>query len=54
VRRGEFTAVAPPHDWWDWYAAFMEAREQGSTQERAAEIAALHMAEIKRIVVAPA
>jgi hypothetical protein len=54
VRRGEFEAVAPPHDWWDWYAAFMEACEQGISQEKAAEAAARRMANIKRIVVAPA
>ena len=28
---GEFEAVAPPHDWWDWYAAYMIAREGGSS-----------------------
>jgi catechol 2,3-dioxygenase-like lactoylglutathione lyase family enzyme len=54
VRRGEFEAVAAPHDWWDWYAAYMEACEQGISQEQAAEAAARHMANIKRIVVAPA
>jgi catechol 2,3-dioxygenase-like lactoylglutathione lyase family enzyme len=54
VRRGEFEAVAAPHDWWDWYAAYMEACEQGITQEKAAEAAARHMANIKRIVVASA
>jgi len=54
VRRGEFEAVAPPHDWWDWYAAYMEACEQGVTQEKAAEAATRHMATIKRMVVAPA
>ena len=27
---GAFEAVAPPHDWWDWYAAYMDARERGS------------------------
>ena len=26
-----FEAVAPPHDWWDWYAAYMDAREHGSS-----------------------
>ncbi len=20
LRHGSFEAVAPPHDWWDWYA----------------------------------
>ena len=23
-----FEKAAPPHDWWDWYAAYMDAREQ--------------------------
>ena len=26
LRHGEFEAVAPPHDWWDWYAAYIHAR----------------------------
>jgi hypothetical protein len=26
LHHGEFEAVAPPHDWWDWYAAYMLAR----------------------------
>jgi len=54
VRRGEFEAVAPPHDWWDWYAAYMEACEQGSTQEQAGQAAARRMATIRRIVVGSA
>ncbi len=54
VRRGEFEAVSPPHDWWDWYAVYMEACELGITQEQAAENASRRMANIKRIVVAPA
>src|SRR6476469_6549692 len=52
VRRGEFAAVAPPHDWWDWYVAYMESCEQGISQERAAEAASRRMADIRRIVVA--
>ena len=32
-------AVAPPHDWWDWYAAYMDARERGSTPEEASAAA---------------
>jgi hypothetical protein len=23
-----------PHNWWDWYAAYMDAREHGSTPGR--------------------
>ena len=33
---GTFEAVAPPHNWWDWYAAYMTARESGRTPDEAA------------------
>jgi len=48
---GSFEAVAPAHDWWDWYAAYLDARERGSTSEQAATAAGRYMAEIKHIVV---
>jgi len=32
---GAFEAIAPPQDWWDWYAAYMDARERGSTPKEA-------------------
>jgi catechol 2,3-dioxygenase-like lactoylglutathione lyase family enzyme len=48
---GAFEAVAPPHDWWDWYAAYMDARQRGSTPEAAAAAAGKYMAEVKHIVV---
>jgi hypothetical protein len=51
---GPFEAVAPPHDWWDWYAAYMRARETGSTPDEAAAAAGRYMAEVKHIVVSPA
>ena len=51
---GAFEAVAPPHDWWDWYAAYMDAREHGSSQEKAAAAAGRYMAEVKRVVATPA
>jgi hypothetical protein len=50
---GSFEAVAPPHDWWDWYAAYMNARERGATTEVASGIAGRYMAEVKHIVVEP-
>jgi hypothetical protein len=34
---------APPHHWWDWYAAYMDAREQGSSPEEASYSAARYM-----------
>jgi hypothetical protein len=54
LRHGAFEAVAPPHDWWDWYAAYMEARERGSDPDEASAAAGRHMAEVKHIVVSPA
>ncbi len=42
---------APTHDWWDWYAAYMHAREQGSTPEEASEAAGTYMAEVRHIVL---
>jgi hypothetical protein len=50
---GSFEAVAPPHDWWDWYAAYMHAREGGSTPDDASADANRYMAEVKKIVLPP-
>ena len=49
IRHGEFEAVAPPHDWWDWYAAYMDARERGIAPDEAAEAAGRYMAEVKHV-----
>ena len=51
---GSFEAVAPAHDWWDWYAAYMDARERGSSQEEAAAAAGRYMADVKQVVVSHA
>ena len=51
LRHGQFEAVAPPHDWWDWYAAYMVAREDGSEPDDAAASADRYMAEVKDVVV---
>jgi catechol 2,3-dioxygenase-like lactoylglutathione lyase family enzyme len=51
VRHGEFEAIAPPHDWWDWYAAYMDARQSGSTADEASAAADRYMAEVKNVVV---
>jgi hypothetical protein len=53
-RHGAFESVAPPHDWWDWYAAYMAARQGGSGSEEASAAADRYMADVKHIVVAPA
>jgi hypothetical protein len=51
LHHGSFEAVAPPHDWWDWYAAYMVAREAGSTSDEAVAAAGRYMAEVKHVVV---
>ena len=48
---GSFEKVAPPHNWWDWYAAYMDARQRGSTPEAASTAAGRYMAEVKHVVV---
>ena len=51
IRHGAFEAVAPPHDWWDWYAAYMNARQGGSSPEESSADAGRYMADAKQIVV---
>jgi hypothetical protein len=48
---GSFEAVAPPHDWWDWYAAYMDARQRGSTPEEASAAARRYMVEVMHVVL---
>jgi hypothetical protein len=52
-RHGSFEAVASPHDWWDWYAAYMDAREQGNSPDEASAAAGRYMADVKHVVVTP-
>ena len=49
-QHGSFEAAAPPHDWWDWYAAYMDARQSGSDQAEATAAADRYMAEVKGVV----
>jgi hypothetical protein len=49
-QHGSFEAVAAPHDWWDWYAAYLDARQSGSTPEQATATAGRYMAVIKHVV----
>jgi hypothetical protein len=51
IHHGSFEAVAPPHDWWDWYAAYLDARQRGSTEDAAEQAANRYMAEVKHVVV---
>jgi hypothetical protein len=50
-RHDAFEAVAPSHDWWDWYAAYMDARQSGSSPDEASAAARRYMAEVKHVEV---
>ena len=39
-----YEKASPPHHWWDWYAAYMVARQTGASSEEASERAGEYMA----------
>jgi catechol 2,3-dioxygenase-like lactoylglutathione lyase family enzyme len=45
-----FEKATPPHDWWHWYAAYFNARQEGETPAEADATADRYMAEVKHIV----
>src|SRR5215475_12625177 len=47
-RHGEYEPTAPKHHWSEWYAAYMVARERGTTPEDAAQAARLRMEGARR------
>jgi hypothetical protein len=51
IRHGAYEAVAPAHDWWDWYGAYLDARENGSTSDEASVLAGRYMEEARGVVV---
>ena len=50
LAHGRFEAVTPEHNWWDWYAPYFAAREQGGTAEQAKEAADRYMKEVHGVV----
>jgi hypothetical protein len=38
-----YEKTAPKHNWWNWYAAYMTARQAGSTPEEASVSAGHYM-----------
>ena len=47
---GAFEKRAPKHDWWDWYAPYLDARQHGSAPEAASRAADRYMAEVRHVV----
>ena len=41
-----YEKASPPHDWWDWYAAFLVARDEGRSPDQAAAEAARYVAAV--------
>jgi hypothetical protein len=37
------------HNWWDWYAAYMTAREHGSTAREASDAARRYMEDVLHV-----
>jgi catechol 2,3-dioxygenase-like lactoylglutathione lyase family enzyme len=50
LHHGAFEALAAPHDWWDWYAAYLAARQDGDTPEQADRAADAYMKEAFDVV----
>ena len=48
-----FEKAAPAHDWWDWYAAYLHSRQNGSSSAEASAAADRYMAEVKDVVAHP-
>src|SRR3954447_9674065 len=45
-----FEKATPPHNWWEWYAPYLSAREDGKTSEQAVEAADRYMREVRGVV----
>jgi hypothetical protein len=50
---GRYEATAPPHHWWDFYAAYVVARDRGRTADEAYEAAVRHVEGVRAAVPEP-
>jgi catechol 2,3-dioxygenase-like lactoylglutathione lyase family enzyme len=50
MQHDHFEKASAPHDWWDWYAPYFAARENGKTQEQATEAADRYIEGLRGIV----
>src|ERR1044071_10014247 len=46
---GEYEKTHAKHNWWDWYASYLNARQNGGSPEEAAAAAARYMEEILHV-----
>jgi hypothetical protein len=45
---GDYEKTHPKHNWWDWYAAYLSARQNGKSSEEATAAAARYVEEGKK------
>jgi catechol 2,3-dioxygenase-like lactoylglutathione lyase family enzyme len=48
-RHGEYEKTHAKHNWWDWYAPYLSARQNGSSPEEAAAAAGRYMDEVRGV-----
>ena len=48
-RHDRFEKTHAKHNWWDWYALYLSARQNGSSQEEATTAADRHMEEVLHV-----
>ena len=49
-RHDPYEKTHAKHDWWDWYAPYLSARQNGSSPEKAAAAAGRYMEEVLRVL----
>jgi hypothetical protein len=47
---GNYEKTHAEHHWWDWYAAYLNARQQGSSSEEATAAADRYMEETLHVL----
>jgi catechol 2,3-dioxygenase-like lactoylglutathione lyase family enzyme len=48
-KHGEYEKTHAKHNWWDWYAAYVSARQDGNSSEQAAAAADRYMDEVHHV-----
>ncbi len=49
AQHDSFEKAASPHDWWDWYAPYLDSRLAGGTAEEATRAADRYMEEVRHV-----
>ena len=52
-RHDPYEQISPPHDRWDWYAAYIDARHSASSPKEASGAPGRYMAQVKHVLVCP-